>query len=412
MKHHTRLLLPLLLLAGAVRSQVAITPSGASPYAEAMLDIVSTGKGLLIPRMSSTDMQQLGAPGGPAAGMWIFNSTENAFYFYNGSIWKKIGEAPADGDGSPTNELQNLGSSASGTNRTVTISGGTGTTFSVADNDNDSFNEIQTLSRSGTTVTLSNGGGSVSVDDGDASATNELQTLGSAANGTDRTLSISGGNSVTFSVADGDNDASNELDSKWSEGAFDRIHVSSGSVGIGWPQPAQKLDLNGRIRIRFDSPADGKVLTARNTSGDTDWRYPSVLEGSAHSSLEDYISPGAETWGEFNTRATVDNVQAGDRFLVIASFRCSLKGNGSGSDDFRFRIGARKNSSGATIWSTADTGWIETIDQHRDKWHAFQFHRVMTLDQAGFTYFYIETGLTSSDDTLYADDIHISVIRL
>jgi hypothetical protein len=47
----------------------------------------------------------------------------------------------ADNDNSSTNELQNLSSTSSGTNRTINISSGTGTTIDVADNDNDQTNE-------------------------------------------------------------------------------------------------------------------------------------------------------------------------------------------------------------------------------------------------------------------------------
>src|SRR5690554_6806948 len=57
----------------------------------------------------------------------------------------------------------NLGSSKSGVNVTVTSSTGTNTTFSVADNDNSPTNEIQSLGLSGTTLTISGGGGSQSL---------------------------------------------------------------------------------------------------------------------------------------------------------------------------------------------------------------------------------------------------------
>ncbi len=86
---------------------------------------------------------------------------------------------------------QDLGNTVSGTDVTVSITGGTSTTFSVADNDNSASNELQTLSQSGTTVSLSSGGGSVTVD---PSVTNELQTISQS--GTTVTLSNSGG-SVT-----------------------------------------------------------------------------------------------------------------------------------------------------------------------------------------------------------------------
>lgn len=59
-----------------------------------------------------------------------------------------------------SNQSQNLSSNKTGNNVTVNITGGTGTTFSVSDADSVVGNELQTFSRSGDTITLSNGGGS------------------------------------------------------------------------------------------------------------------------------------------------------------------------------------------------------------------------------------------------------------
>ncbi|HXH20205.1 MAG TPA: tail fiber domain-containing protein [Chitinophagales bacterium] len=80
---------------------------------------------------------------------------------------------PNDADKDPTNEFQDLSSSTAGSNVTISISNGTGTTFSINDADANATNELQTLSmsKSGITVnwSLSNGGGSGSfnVDDND-----------------------------------------------------------------------------------------------------------------------------------------------------------------------------------------------------------------------------------------------------
>jgi hypothetical protein len=62
------------------------------------------------------------------------------------------------------------------------------------DADANSTNEIQTLSKSGSNITLSNSGGSVSINDADASATNEIQSLSLNSND----LSISNGNTVAL----------------------------------------------------------------------------------------------------------------------------------------------------------------------------------------------------------------------
>lgn len=70
----------------------------------------------------------------------------------------------------------------------------------VDDADADATNELQTLSKSGSTVTLSDGGGSFTdeVNDADASASNELQTI-SASGTTSPGIDLSnGGGSVTL----------------------------------------------------------------------------------------------------------------------------------------------------------------------------------------------------------------------
>ena len=137
-------------------------------------------------------------------------------------------------------DAQDLSSTTSGTNRTINITGGTGTTISVADNDNDAGNETNTdFVLSGNNLQITDVSGTLSVDvsslnnsgtddqtlsftspnlsilDGntvDISAINtDEQNLSSTSSGTNRTINISGGTGTTISVADDDNDATNEL---------------------------------------------------------------------------------------------------------------------------------------------------------------------------------------------------------
>ncbi len=58
-----------------------------SPQASSMLDVTSTSKGVLVPRMTNTQMLAISTP---VAGLQIFNTTYNSIYTYNGSAW--IGE--------------------------------------------------------------------------------------------------------------------------------------------------------------------------------------------------------------------------------------------------------------------------------------------------------------------------------
>ncbi len=65
-------------------AQVSINDNGAVPDASAMLDISATDKGLLIPRMDSTDMANIPSP---AEGLLVYARDKARFYYYDGSEW-------------------------------------------------------------------------------------------------------------------------------------------------------------------------------------------------------------------------------------------------------------------------------------------------------------------------------------
>ncbi|MBT8326106.1 MAG: tail fiber domain-containing protein [Bacteroidia bacterium] len=124
-------------------------------------------------------------------------------------------------DNDSTNELQTI--SISGTDLSLSDGGGT---VSIDDNDADPNNEIQTISKAGNTVTLSNSGGSYTdaVDDADASATNEIQTISKSGNTV--SLSISGG---SVSIDDADASATNEIQTISKSGNTVTLSNSGGS---------------------------------------------------------------------------------------------------------------------------------------------------------------------------------------
>lgn len=119
-------------------------------------------------------------------------------------------------DKSITNELQNLSKSKTGNNVTVNISSGTGTTFSVADGDSLTTNELNnSVSWNNTTneFTVNDAGGNKTAtitgfleSEVDGSTTNELQTLSkdsvNITNGKRYGLSISSGNRITITDMD------------------------------------------------------------------------------------------------------------------------------------------------------------------------------------------------------------------
>jgi len=82
MKNFTLFILLLLLSGGSLFSQVSINTDGSAPHNSAMLDVKSSGKGILVPRMSDA---QRDAISNPATGLLIFCTTDNLFYSNTGT---------------------------------------------------------------------------------------------------------------------------------------------------------------------------------------------------------------------------------------------------------------------------------------------------------------------------------------
>lgn len=575
----------LLLIAHLSHAQVAVNSTGAAPDVNAMLDVSSNSKGILIPRLTNIQMMDMAMPTGPTTGMMVFNTSFNTFYFFNGSDWQPVGNSTPDGDGSPSNELQTLSQSGttvslsdgggsiditdgdsdsinelqnltnivSGVNRTINISDGTGTTFSIADTDNDPSNELQTLSQSGTTVTLSDGGGSVDIAYGDSSPTNELDSkwtasgantyltsngnVGIGTSSPGERLSLNGDmqiiqsskdfgrggrldvlgqeiraldfyyspKDITFAKMSAVNynregngwfSLTNRVDAGLSFFVSNDFVLSEaltlnnvGNMGVGTTAPTRPLDVDGQVRIRGGAPTSGKVLTATDSDGNAEWQAipASPLENILWVNASDGIglfghfgagtteptrpldvvgqvrirgggaasgrvltatdslgnaqwqalpaAPAAPDpisiaskfygtehgvdasnsgWKNVSTSSDVNisGVTSGQSFLVMASFRCGLKGIGSGVDDFEFRIGADNGSSPTFTANSESTGNINMIDRHRDDWIPISFQRVMTINHTGNIRFNIQVNRDNSDDNLYVDETQIIVIKL
>lgn len=92
MKHIISIVL-FILFATTVKAQnIAINESGDQPDTSAMLDISSSAKGLLIPRMTKT--QKLAIPL-PATGLLVFQTAPDSagFHYYDGSKWNWLAAA-------------------------------------------------------------------------------------------------------------------------------------------------------------------------------------------------------------------------------------------------------------------------------------------------------------------------------
>ena len=80
----------LLLTFNSFTQSVAINNDGSNPNSSAILDVKSNNKGILVPRLSTTEMNNISTP---ADGLLIFNTTTNKFYYCHGGTWSTVSEA-------------------------------------------------------------------------------------------------------------------------------------------------------------------------------------------------------------------------------------------------------------------------------------------------------------------------------
>jgi hypothetical protein len=78
------LLLVLLVKMPATAQNIGINATGASPNTSAILDVSSTSKGLLMPRMTSAQRNAIATP---AEGLKVYDTDTKTFWFYNGTGW-------------------------------------------------------------------------------------------------------------------------------------------------------------------------------------------------------------------------------------------------------------------------------------------------------------------------------------
>ncbi|MHC1776311.1 MAG: hypothetical protein AB9834_12970 [Lentimicrobium sp.] len=84
-----KLFLLLFLATGlSASSQVAINTDGSDPDNSAMLDVKSTFKGVLFPRMTSAERIAIASP---ATGLSVYDLTTQSYWYYNGAAWTTIG---------------------------------------------------------------------------------------------------------------------------------------------------------------------------------------------------------------------------------------------------------------------------------------------------------------------------------
>ena len=90
-------------------AQVSINTDNSAPSNSAMLDVKSTTKGMLIPRMTSALRAAISSP---VDGLMVYQTDGvTGVYYYNGTVWKRVGET----DGSETKVTAGVNVTVTGT---------------------------------------------------------------------------------------------------------------------------------------------------------------------------------------------------------------------------------------------------------------------------------------------------------
>ncbi|MCK4662153.1 MAG: hypothetical protein KAT68_04765 [Bacteroidales bacterium] len=186
------------------------------------------------------------------------------------------------------------------------------------DADANASNELQTLSQSGTAVTLSDGGGTVSVADNDNSSTNEIQTL--SLSGNDLTIS---GSSDTVTLPGGT--------SLWTQ-SVDDIYYNSGDVLIGTTSGG-----NTKLKIETGSNNQGLRIT-NNSSGQIALRIDN--NAGAHKAISIFNNSD-------EAALYINNSGTGEALSIV---------NGGTDDCADLRITNAANSNDVVYASTVGTG--------------------------------------------------------
>jgi uncharacterized protein (TIGR02145 family) len=106
MKHYVLRTLFLVFVSCNLYAQVGINSTGSAPHNSAMLDVSSSSRGFLPPRLSTIERNAIPSP---ADGLIIYNTTNSCLEFFTGSNWFTVSCGCSGAPGSPAGLSQTPG---------------------------------------------------------------------------------------------------------------------------------------------------------------------------------------------------------------------------------------------------------------------------------------------------------------
>ncbi len=323
---------------------------GASPNVSSLLDVTSTTKGFLPPRLTTV---QRNAVGTPVIGLQVYNTDDRELQCFDGTVWGSCAQTLGTGGGG---ELDDLGC-ADG--QIVAWNSGTGTWECADDNTGAGSNlvsfsglqEVQSIATSGALdwESFSIGGESylAVANDGngsthninskiykwDGSAFAEVQSI--ATNGGRDWESFSIAGESYLAVANNYNDSTQNINSKiykWNGSAFAEVQSIATNGAYGWES--------------FSIAGESYLAVANHYNGST-YNINSKIykwNGSAFAEVQSIATNGAYGWESFSI--------SGESYLVVANYM-------NGSTNIDSKIYKWNGSAFAEVQSIATNGALD-----------------------------------------------------
>ncbi|MCP4045648.1 MAG: hypothetical protein GY732_06615, partial [Gammaproteobacteria bacterium] len=307
----TKILTTLLVLFSlGLFAQVSINTDGSSPDTSALLDVKSTTKGMLIPRMDSTQRVDISSP---ATGLLVYQTDgTDGFYFYNGTAWVSlsdathIGDQIADADGDTKIQVDKGGFDddiirfdmagteffrmdsgrldVRNTGFSVLIGVGAGAGDDLSDNRNVAVGGL--AMSTGATGRWNNAIGYKALHNVTTGQGNTANGFGSLVNLTTGDYNTAIGRLAMDAFVDGDNNTALGNETDIADGAVFATVIGAGAfancsncivlgdnhnVGVGTSTPDTTMHIVGGIKYEDDNQASGKVLTS-DAIGNATWQ--------------------------------------------------------------------------------------------------------------------------------------------
>lgn len=224
----------------SLQAQVAINETNNSPAASAMLDIESTDKGLLAPRMTTAQRTAIASP---ATGLLVYDNDTNSFWYYNGTTWVN------SSDTTDVDWLRSNGTSPTGINQAIYRTGNIGIGAAAS---NPSF-PVDVIGTGGERI---------------RTYTQDGVFAGYVAKNSTREFFM--GVQATYETTD----ASSGFHIYDNTAGSQRFVIDEdGDVGIGQANPNAKLHVNGDFRLVDGTQGVSKILTS-DANGFASWVTP------------------------------------------------------------------------------------------------------------------------------------------